>query len=193
MVAAVVTLGASFGVGNVVASSQDAEGRLAFAAGQAGSWLVTYDVPAFGAPFPLLVSLGRDGVVIETDAPGKFPFGPGQKEYRELRNAQGPSRRARVVRGHCGSADEPLWDRTGARSGLADSRAEADGWYHVLIFMSADPDYFISHVDVDGISEYPEQAAKLTAEPSIAILFRHLSAGRLDRCADREARARRRS
>jgi enoyl-CoA hydratase/carnithine racemase len=58
-------------------------------------------------------------------------------------------------------------------------RAEADDACHVLIFTSADPDYFISHVDVTRISEYPEQAAKLTGEPSTAILFRHLSASRL--------------
>ena len=71
-VVAVVILGPWFGVGDVVASSQDAEGRLTFAARQAGAWLVTYDVAAFGAPFPLLLSLGADGLVSETDAPGKF-------------------------------------------------------------------------------------------------------------------------
>src|SRR4051812_7042577 len=42
----------------------------------AGSWIVTYDVPAFGAPFDLLLSMGDEGVVIETDAPGAFPLGP---------------------------------------------------------------------------------------------------------------------
>jgi hypothetical protein len=41
-----------------------------------GSWVVTYDVPAFGPPFPLLLSLADGGVVIETDAPGIFPLGP---------------------------------------------------------------------------------------------------------------------
>ncbi|PWT80571.1 MAG: enoyl-CoA hydratase [Blastocatellia bacterium] len=58
-------------------------------------------------------------------------------------------------------------------------RAEADAACHVLVFASADPDYFISHVDVTRIGEYREQAAKLTGEPSIAMLFRHLSASRL--------------
>jgi hypothetical protein len=43
----------------------------------AGSWLVTYDIPAFGPPFPLLLSLADGGVAIETDAPGVFPLGPG--------------------------------------------------------------------------------------------------------------------
>ena len=41
----------------------------------AGSWLVTYDVPAFGPPFPLLLSFADGGVAIETDAPGSFRSG----------------------------------------------------------------------------------------------------------------------
>ena len=49
-------------------------------------------------------------------------------------------------------------------------RAEADAACHVVVFASADPDYFISHVDVTRINEYREQAAKLTGEPSIAAL-----------------------
>src|SRR5262245_40592408 len=52
------------------------------------------------------------------------------------------------------------------------------------------PDYFISHVDVTRISEYREQAAKLTGEPSIAILFRRLSASRLVTIAQIEGRVR---
>jgi hypothetical protein len=55
-------------------------------------------------------------------------------------------------------------------------RAEADDAFQVLVFKSADPDYFISHVDVTRINEYREEAAKLTGEASIAFLFRHLSA-----------------
>ena len=58
-------------------------------------------------------------------------------------------------------------------------RAEADAALKVLVFTSADPDYFISHVDVTQIKEYRAEAAKLTGEPSIALLFRHLSASRL--------------
>jgi enoyl-CoA hydratase/carnithine racemase len=38
-------------------------------------------------------------------------------------------------------------------------RAEADDSIHVLVFKSADPDYFISHVDVTRIKEYREEAA----------------------------------
>ena len=41
-------------------------------------------------------------------------------------------------------------------------QAEADTTLQVLVFSSADPDYFISHVDVTRISEYREQVVKLT-------------------------------
>ena len=58
-------------------------------------------------------------------------------------------------------------------------RAEADTALHVLVFGSADPDYFISHVDVTRINEYRKEAAKLTGEASIGLLFRYLSNSRL--------------
>jgi enoyl-CoA hydratase/carnithine racemase len=60
----------------------------------------------------------------------------------------------------------------------------------VLVFESADPDYFISHVDVTQIKEYREEAAKLTGEASIALLFHHLSASRLVTIAQIEGRVR---
>jgi enoyl-CoA hydratase/carnithine racemase len=69
-------------------------------------------------------------------------------------------------------------------------RAEADDAVQVLVFKSADPDYFISHVDVTRINEYREEAAKLTGEASIALLFRHLSASRLVTIAQIEGRVR---
>jgi enoyl-CoA hydratase/carnithine racemase len=69
-------------------------------------------------------------------------------------------------------------------------RAEADEAIRVLVFKSADPDYFISHVDVTKIKEYRQEAAKLTGEPSIALLFRHLSASRLVTIAQIEGRVR---
>jgi enoyl-CoA hydratase/carnithine racemase len=69
-------------------------------------------------------------------------------------------------------------------------RAEADDAIQVLVFKSADPDYFISHVDVTRIKEYREEAAKLTGEASIALLFRHLSASRLVTIAQIEGRVR---
>jgi enoyl-CoA hydratase/carnithine racemase len=56
---------------------------------------------------------------------------------------------------------------------------EPDDTVRVLVFTSADPDYFISHVDLNRIAEYRAEAAKLTGEPSIALLFHHLSASRL--------------
>ena len=58
-------------------------------------------------------------------------------------------------------------------------RAEADEGVRVIVFSSADPDYFISHVDLTRVAEYRQEAANLTGEESIASLFRHLSASRL--------------
>jgi enoyl-CoA hydratase/carnithine racemase len=58
-------------------------------------------------------------------------------------------------------------------------RAEADDSVEVLVFKSADPDYFISHVDLTRVADYRAEAAKLTGEASIGLLFRHLSASRL--------------
>ena len=69
-------------------------------------------------------------------------------------------------------------------------RAEADAALQVLVFASADPDYFISHVDVTRISEYREQAAKLTGEASLGLLFRYLSTSRLVTIAQIEGRVR---
>ena len=69
-------------------------------------------------------------------------------------------------------------------------QAEADDAIRVLVFKSADPDYFISHVDVTRIKEYREEAAKLTGEASIALLFRHLSTSRLVTIAQIEGRVR---
>src|SRR4051794_14908973 len=69
-------------------------------------------------------------------------------------------------------------------------RAEADPAVQVLVFTSADPDYFISHVDLTRISEYRAEAAKLTGEASIALLFRYLSASPLVSIAQIEGRVR---
>ncbi len=69
-------------------------------------------------------------------------------------------------------------------------RAEANGDVQVLVFRSANPDYFISHVDITRVSEYRNEAAKLVGEPSIGLLFRHLSASRLVTIAQVEGRAR---
>src|ERR1700710_1217361 len=69
-------------------------------------------------------------------------------------------------------------------------RAEADDAVKVLVFKSADPDYFISPVDLTRISEYRAEAAKLTGEESIALLFRYLSASPLVSIAQIEGRVR---
>jgi enoyl-CoA hydratase/carnithine racemase len=69
-------------------------------------------------------------------------------------------------------------------------RAEADDAVRVLVFRSADPDYFISHVDLTRIAEYRAEAAKLTGEASIALLFHRLSASRLVTIAQIEGRVR---
>jgi len=69
-------------------------------------------------------------------------------------------------------------------------RSEADDTVQVLVFTSADPDYFISHVDLTRISEYRAEAAKLTGEASIALLFRYLSASSLVSIAQIEGRVR---
>ncbi|MES1206221.1 MAG: enoyl-CoA hydratase/isomerase family protein [Pseudomonadota bacterium] len=69
-------------------------------------------------------------------------------------------------------------------------RAEADATVKVVVFKSADPEYFISHVDVTQIKEYRAEAAKLAGEASLGLLFRHLSASRLVTIAQIEGRAR---
>jgi enoyl-CoA hydratase/carnithine racemase len=67
---------------------------------------------------------------------------------------------------------------------------EADDAVQVLVFSSGDPDYFISHVDLTRIAEYRAEAAKLTGVPSIALLFRHLSASHVITIAQIEGRVR---
>jgi enoyl-CoA hydratase/carnithine racemase len=69
-------------------------------------------------------------------------------------------------------------------------RAEADDGVRVLVFTSADPDYFISHVDLNRVTEYRAEAAKLTGEASIGLMFRYLSASRLVSIAQIEGRVR---
>jgi enoyl-CoA hydratase/carnithine racemase len=68
--------------------------------------------------------------------------------------------------------------------------SEADTSVRVVVFRSADSDYFISHVDLTRVSEYRAEAAVLTGEASIAALFRHLSESRLVTIAQIEGRVR---
>jgi len=69
-------------------------------------------------------------------------------------------------------------------------KAEADNTIQVLVFKSADPDYFISHVDVTRIKENREAAVKLVGDASLGQLFRQLSASRLVTIAQIEGRVR---
>lgn len=69
-------------------------------------------------------------------------------------------------------------------------RVESDEGIRVLVFTSADRDYFISHVDLTRIAEYRAEAAKLVGEPSIALLFHHLSVSRVVTIAQIEGRVR---
>jgi len=68
--------------------------------------------------------------------------------------------------------------------------AEADASARVLVFRSADPDYFIAHVDVTRIGEYRAAAAKLTGEASLGLMLRYLAASRLVSIAQIEGRVR---
>jgi enoyl-CoA hydratase/carnithine racemase len=70
------------------------------------------------------------------------------------------------------------------------SAAEADESAQVLVFRSADPDYFIAHVDVKRIAEYREAATPLAGEPSLGLLFRRLATSRLVTIAQISGRVR---
>src|ERR1044072_3912080 len=69
-------------------------------------------------------------------------------------------------------------------------QAQVDEAVRVLVFASADPDYFIPHVDVTRIGEYRDAAAKLTGQPSLGLVFRYLIASRLLSIAQIEGRVR---
>jgi enoyl-CoA hydratase/carnithine racemase len=68
--------------------------------------------------------------------------------------------------------------------------AEADNAIQILVFKSADPDYFISHVDVTRMKENREAAMKLNGAASIGQLFHYLSTSRLVTMAQIEGRVR---
>ena len=69
-------------------------------------------------------------------------------------------------------------------------QSEADNAVQVIVFRSADPDYFIPHVDMNRIAEYREQAKRLVGEASLGLLFRRLSTSRLTTIAQIEGRVR---
>jgi enoyl-CoA hydratase/carnithine racemase len=61
---------------------------------------------------------------------------------------------------------------------------------NVAIFKSANTDFFISHVDVTKVAAYRQEAARLTGEASIGMLFRRLSETKVVTIAQVEGRAR---
>jgi enoyl-CoA hydratase/carnithine racemase len=68
--------------------------------------------------------------------------------------------------------------------------AEADNAIQILVFKSADPDYFISHVDMTRMKENREAAMRLDGEASTGQLFYYLSKSRLVTIAQIEGRVR---
>jgi enoyl-CoA hydratase/carnithine racemase len=69
-------------------------------------------------------------------------------------------------------------------------QAEADPALRVIVFASDDPQYFIAHADATSLGKNGEQAARLTGEPSVGVLFRRLSSSRLVTIAQIEGRTR---
>jgi enoyl-CoA hydratase/carnithine racemase len=69
-------------------------------------------------------------------------------------------------------------------------QAEADEAIQVLVFKSADPDYFISHVDVTRIKENQEATMRLNGEARLGLFFHYLSTSRLVTIAQIEGRVR---
>ena len=68
--------------------------------------------------------------------------------------------------------------------------SERDASVRVVVWRSADPEYFISHVDVTRVREYREEAVPLIGEASLGLLFRYLSTSRLVTIAQIEGRVR---
>src|SRR5262245_49783515 len=87
-----------------------------------------------------------------------------------------------------GPTHESPGARAGPRSGFAHPASRGQRGLQGARVKSADPDYVIALVDVTRIKEYRAEAAKLTGEASIALLFRRLSASRLVSIAQIEAR-----
>ncbi len=69
-------------------------------------------------------------------------------------------------------------------------KLDEDDGPRVVVFSSADPDFFIPHVDMTKIAEYRQIAAKLVGEPSIGLLFRRLSLTKAVTIAQISGRAR---
>lgn len=68
--------------------------------------------------------------------------------------------------------------------------AESDESIKVIVFTSADRDFFISHVDVTRMQGISAPAISLTGSPSLGLLFRRLATSRLVTIAQIEGRVR---
>ena len=68
-------------------------------------------------------------------------------------------------------------------------QSEADDKIKVIVFKSADPDFFIAHVDVTRIKELREETARVGVA-SVALFFHRLSVSRLVSIAQIEGRVR---
>lgn len=62
--------------------------------------------------------------------------------------------------------------------------------YRVVVFSSANPQFFIPHVDVTQVQEYRREAAQLTGEESLGLLLRRLSTTKAVTIAQIDARVR---
>ena len=78
--------------------------------------------------------------------------------YRTLRVASSDNGRARGS--HRRAADELDRAGTSARLGRATAQLESDQETRVAVLESADPDYFIPHVNLTKVAEYTAEAAK---------------------------------
>src|SRR5262245_51606606 len=97
---------------------------------------------------------------------------------------------SRSDRGNRGTADEPSMPRTRSRSGLPDPAHRGRRRGAGARVQERRPRLLHLHVDVTRIDEYRVEAAKLTGEASIAMMFRYLSASRLVTIAQIEGRVR---
>ncbi|MDM0078430.1 enoyl-CoA hydratase/isomerase family protein [Variovorax sp. J2P1-59] len=62
--------------------------------------------------------------------------------------------------------------------------------YRVVVFSSANPQFFIPHVDVTEVQEYRREAAELAGEASLGLLLRRLSTTRAVTIAQIDGRVR---
>lgn len=67
---------------------------------------------------------------------------------------------------------------------------DRDESYRVVVFSSANPQFFIPHVDVTQVQDYRGEAAQLTGEASLGLLLRRLSTSKAVTIAQIDGRVR---